>query len=286
MLGWRSWATASASMRNRAKCSGRAVLAAADHLHRDEPVQSGLAGQVNHTHAPLAELFDELVAGDAGPLGLAARLAGLLTGSVVLTTQVDRAVGMRIVGFRGPGLGSRKGCRLLRIVGRFPRRLGFRRASRRPESSRPVLSRLVAIRLGEGRPGASGRPSHFRPTVPARSFRLGEGRPGAQVGRLISARRCRRARSDWLSRSRPGTQVGRLTSDRRYRRTRSSQWPRDQPFELELARFTGFDVCGDPVGLIRQELVVDQRLELSEILARRLTHFCLRKLHRRRISES
>ena len=48
---------------------GPGLLPAADHLHRDHAVQPGLAGQVDHAHAPLAELLQELVAGDRGPVG-------------------------------------------------------------------------------------------------------------------------------------------------------------------------------------------------------------------------
>ena len=54
-------------MRKRAKCSGARLAPPADHLDRDQAVQADLAGHVDDAHAALAELLQELVAGDRGP---------------------------------------------------------------------------------------------------------------------------------------------------------------------------------------------------------------------------
>ena len=76
------------------KVVGPRLRTAADHLHRDHAVQAGLAGQVDHPHAPFAELLQELVAGDPGCVGCAGRLAPVTGGRVVQTAPAHRAVGI------------------------------------------------------------------------------------------------------------------------------------------------------------------------------------------------
>ena len=53
---------------------GAGVTAAADHLQGHQPVQAAVAGLVDHPHAALAELLEDLVTGDRRP-ALPARLA-------------------------------------------------------------------------------------------------------------------------------------------------------------------------------------------------------------------
>ena len=53
------------------KVFGPRLLPAANHLHRDHPVQTGLAGEIDHPHAAFAELFQELVTRNRGPVGTA-----------------------------------------------------------------------------------------------------------------------------------------------------------------------------------------------------------------------
>ena len=89
---------------------GACLLPAADHLHRDHAVQTGLAGQVNHPHAPFAELFQELVAGNRGPVGGAVGLVAVLGGRVVLTTPAHRAVGILYALVRGRVLHPKRRC--------------------------------------------------------------------------------------------------------------------------------------------------------------------------------
>ena len=62
MLGWRSVATASASILKRAIWISSAY-APSDHLQGDEPVQPAVAGLVDDPHAPAAELPEDLIVG-------------------------------------------------------------------------------------------------------------------------------------------------------------------------------------------------------------------------------
>ena len=74
MLGWRSRATASASIRNRSRSSDCACLPLEDHLQGDEPVQRTVPGLVDDAHAAAPENIEQLVPGDfreiGRPLGL------------------------------------------------------------------------------------------------------------------------------------------------------------------------------------------------------------------------
>src|SRR4051794_22645939 len=80
---------------------GPRLLASPDHLHRDHAVQPGLAGQVDHPHAPLAELLYEVVAGDPGSKGCAGRLVAVLGGTVVQSAPAYRTIGIRLHVIRG-----------------------------------------------------------------------------------------------------------------------------------------------------------------------------------------
>ena len=93
MLGWRSRATASASIENRAKWSGARLAAAADHLQGDQAVQPQLPGLVDDPHAPLAESFHDLVTGDLRPFGPRSFVftAGSTMGGTVLS-ECSRAI--------------------------------------------------------------------------------------------------------------------------------------------------------------------------------------------------
>src|SRR5205814_291542 len=51
---------------------GGGVGGAGDHLDGDGPLEADLAGVVDDAHAAVAELAEDLVAGDAGPPGPAA----------------------------------------------------------------------------------------------------------------------------------------------------------------------------------------------------------------------
>ena len=61
MLGWSSAAAALASRRKRCLSSSLSK-----ELERDGAFEVGVLGLVDHTHATLAELLDDLVVADAG----------------------------------------------------------------------------------------------------------------------------------------------------------------------------------------------------------------------------
>ncbi len=51
-------------MRKRAELIGALPGAAADHLHRNQAIQTHMAGLVDHSHATFAQLFEENIARD------------------------------------------------------------------------------------------------------------------------------------------------------------------------------------------------------------------------------
>jgi hypothetical protein len=172
------------------KVLGACLLPAANHLHRNQPVQTGLAGQVDHPHAPFAELFQELVTGGRGPVGIASGLVAFLGGRVVLTTPAHRPVGIPHLVIRGLLLGPERWHRLVKIL---------------------VVSRR-----------------------------------GTQVGRFVSARRCRVAGC--------------------------SNGPGDKPFEEALAGLTPLDVSDDRRRWLGCQFVVQELLKLLEIPTGGLAH--------------
>ena len=73
MLGCRCLATASASIRNRARSSGFARLPARIIFKRDEAAQALLVGLVDDPHAAMTKLRQDLVAVDRGKLRSSSR---------------------------------------------------------------------------------------------------------------------------------------------------------------------------------------------------------------------
>ena len=69
MLGWRSRATASASIAEPGEVVGPRLAAAADHLQGDQAVEPQLPRLVDDPHAPLAQPLEDVVAGDARAIG-------------------------------------------------------------------------------------------------------------------------------------------------------------------------------------------------------------------------
>ena len=79
---------------------GPCLAAAANHLNRDPAVESRLPRQVDHAHAALANLLEQLVAGDRGQ-----SVRGDCTGTCRWLGMEDPAVARRRAGIECPESG-------------------------------------------------------------------------------------------------------------------------------------------------------------------------------------
>ena len=117
MLGWRSRATASASIAEAGEVVGPRLAAAADHLQGDQPVQPALPGLVDDPHASFAQPLENVVAGDGRPVrgsrlpfglsclrigsGSRARPVGVVRFDLFTSIEFLRAAGLARLGSGG-----------------------------------------------------------------------------------------------------------------------------------------------------------------------------------------
>ena len=167
---------------------GAGLAAAADHLHGDEAVQAHLAGQVDDAHAPLAQLLQELVAGDRW-----ATRTGSARRSRPVRCQADHHSGWWSAPDRAmrhrPHTGIRAGDRL--------------RACRPNRSGLPVVDRSARIdgerRVGENADGVDASLGGLAVSAPELSPRA-----GGQSLKLVLARPTRLDVGHDLRRRDPG----------------------------------------------------------------------------------
>ena len=172
MLGWLSDAACWASARNRARKRRVAGVLAAEHLHRDRPVQGDVGRPPDLAHAAGGDQLVQLVAvaqapsswfdhgGHSSPVRLV-RAVHLDTagGSAPITRTrggVHSGVRLHMLNVRAGRFGSVTRCDPCRLPARSARRL--LRVPERPRASAPVSRRRASGPTSRRRPaGRAGR---------------------------------------------------------------------------------------------------------------------------------